>query len=185
MRLLLAMTALLFASCGYTSIMRLPDGYETIGLEVFDNPSDLRNLEADLYQAMSQSMMQYVAAPLASPGTSDLVIRGRVVEYRRRGGVRNELNRLSETGVRITLEAHLYDPSTGRQVGESVQATQEIGYIVGEGTLDTSTIDETRRDPTLEREAERIARNRALRLASEEIVFELFATPAPRPIEES
>lgn len=176
---------LALASCGYSTNMRLPDGYDTVALEVFENSTDLRNLEADLYQAMSQSMVQYVSAPLVAPGQSDLVIRGRIVEYRRRGGVRNEVNRLDETGVRITLEAHLYNKITGAQVGRTVRATKETGYIIGEGTLDLSTIDETRRNTILEMEAERAARARTLRLVCEEIVFELFATPSEPPVEES
>jgi len=176
--LIAAVLCLSAASCGYSAGLRAPEGHNSIGLELFGNSSDLRDLEADLYQAISLSMNQLVQSPLVAPDDADLVVRGRILEYRRRGGARDEKNLLQETGVRISLEAYLFNPSTGQQVGQLAQSTIETGYTVGQGSLDTSTIDETRRDPTLERSNEVSARARTLRLAAEELVFELFA-PAP------
>ena len=179
-----ALTGLALTGCGYSTNMRLPDGFSSVGIEYFENTTDLRNLEADLYQALSESVMLFVAEPLAAPDDSDLILRGAIIEYRRRGGVRNEFNRLSETGVRIIVEAQLFDRHTGQAVGELARITKETGYIVGEGSLDTSTLDETRRNPTLELQEERRARARTLRLLSEELVFELLALPRPLPSSE-
>lgn len=175
MKLWLPILASVFAtSCGYSAGLRVPEGHETVGLEVFANPSALRNLEADLYQALSSSMTQLVLTPLVAPDHADLVVRGRIIEFRRRGGVRNENNRLEETGNRITVEAWL-ETRAGKRVGELAETTMETGYIIGEGSFDTSTIDETRRNPTLERSNELQARQRTFRLAAEELVFELFS----------
>lgn len=163
------------AGCGYSAGLRAPEGHHSVGLELFGNVSDLRDLEADLYQAISLSMNQLVQSPLVAPDDADLIVRGRITEYRRRGGARNDNNLLQETGVRIGLEAYLFDPQTGKQVGPLAKSTIETGYTVGQASFDTSTIDETRRDPNLERANELDARARTLRLAAEELVFELFA----------
>ena len=174
---LLAALCLSLASCGYSAGLRAPEGYSTIGLEFFGNDSDLRDLEADLYQAISLSLNQLVGTPLAAPGEANLVVRGNIIEYRRRGGARDENNLRQETGVRLTVEAYLWNRRTGARVGSISTSEIETGYTVGQGSFDTSTIDETVRDPNLERANELNARARALRLTAEKLVFELFATP--------
>ncbi len=171
---LLTLACLFAVSCGYSSGLRVPEGHESVGLEVFANPSALRNLEGDVYRALSASMTQLVSTPLVAPDDADLRVRGRIIEFRRRGGVRDENNRLQETGNRVTVEAWLETPS-GTRVGELAETTMETGYIVGEGSLDTSTLDKTVRNPIQERANELSARERTLRLAAEELVFELFA----------
>ncbi len=176
---------LIVASCGYSSNLRAPEGHSSVGLELFGNATDLRDLEADLYQAISLSMTQLVGTPLVEPGSADIVVRGKILDYRRRGGIRSVFNSLQETGVRVTVEAYLWNRSTGTQVGETANSTIETGYIVGQGSLDTSTTNETRRNPIQELAAERDARTRALRLAAEELVFELFAAAPPNALETS
>ena len=81
-------------------------------------------------------------------------VRGRIILYNRRGGIRSEDNELLETGVRIDVEAFLL--VDGQEVRKA-RASAAVGYIVG--------------DPDNETEA----RNRALRRLSEELVLTLLA----------
>ena len=83
-------------------------------------------------------------------------MRGRVILYYHRGGIRSEDNVLLETGVRIDVEASLY--VHGKLEPErTAKASSAVGY-----TLD---------DPNNEIDA----RNRALRHIAEELVLTLLA----------
>jgi hypothetical protein len=101
------MSALLAGACGYSAGFRVPDDVETVGVEIFGNDSKLRDLELELHETLVRSVSRLVHAPLVDPGEADLVVRGRVVEYRRRGGIRSPDNELLETGVRIVVDAQL------------------------------------------------------------------------------
>ena len=172
------------ASCGYSTRMALPEGYHGIGVEYFSNESDFRDLEAELYDAMSLSMLEFVRSPLLAPDRADVVLRGRILEYRRQGGIRDEVNRLLQAGVRVVVEGTLWDRRTGKEISAPRRSTVVLGYVVGEGASDTSTDVETNRNRPLELESERQARARALRLVSDELILKLFADPvAGKPTE--
>ena len=165
------------SACGYSVALRLPEGQEDIGVEIFVNDSDLRDLERDLYDEMSSSVLNLVRAPLVSPGRADVVVRGRILEYRRRSGVRNPRNRLLETGVLITVEAELWDKRNSVTLGRPITSKVEIGYVVGEPIDPLTSIDSrTTRNRELELTNEREARARALRILSEQVVLDLFTT---------
>jgi len=97
----------LASGCGYTAGLRVPPGIDSVGVEVFGNDGRLRDLEIDLQEALSESTRRLVDAPLVDPGQADLVLRGRIVEYRKRGGIRSTDNELLEDGVRISVEVQL------------------------------------------------------------------------------
>jgi len=99
--------ALAVGSCGYSTGFRVPEGVQTVGVEVFGNDSRLRDLELELQDALVRSTSRLVHAPIVDPSEADLVLRGRIVEYRRRGGIRSPENVLLETGVRIVVDVQL------------------------------------------------------------------------------
>ncbi len=176
--LLAALGGLLLAtvagSCGYSTRMSAGPDAETIGLEYFDNQSDLRDIEAPLYDALSRAIVERVSAPLVAPERADLVVRGTVLEYERRGGIRSTTNRLLETGVRLQVRAWLFDRVAGLAVGQPVESTVDVGYVVADATGDPSTPQMTRRNRVLEVTNELEARERALRNVSERLVLDLF-----------
>lgn len=158
---LLAAAGLFLAGCGWSTGLGLPEeagDVETIGVAIFDrSPSVLeRGLEQRMNQSLSRVVVDLVGAPLASPDEADLVLRGRILEYRRRGGIRSSDNELLETGVKITVLAELVARSTGEPVRPPIQRSVWSGYTIG--------------DP----ENEDDARDRALRYLSETIVLDLF-----------
>ncbi len=105
----LGLTALLSApiSCGYSTGIRLPPELETVGVEIFGNDSKVPNLEIELQLALTDSVERLVHAQLVDPRRADLFLRGRIVDYSRRGGIRSPDNKLLESGVGISVEALL------------------------------------------------------------------------------
>lgn len=149
--------ALPAAGCGYSSSLRVSERYPSLGLEVFGNDSYERDLERPLHDQMSLALRDLSDARLVSPGQAAAVLRGKILLYQRRAGIRSEDNVLLETGVRIEVEASLF--VQGNPVRGPVRASSAIGY-----TLD---------DPNNEQEA----RDRALRHIAEELILTLL-TPA-------
>lgn len=169
------LAALLPASCGYTTRLEAEDGLQTIGLEVFLNDSDLRDLEAPLYEELSEAILERVRMPLVAPNQADLVVRGRILEYQRRAGIRSDENRLLETGVRLRVESWAVDTRSNEIISSPPPTTVDVGYVVGQGRFDLSTDDTTVRNRPLELRNEREARDRALRNLSERLILDLFA----------
>ena len=125
------------ASCGYTHSLVLPGEARTLGIEVFGNDSLEPDLERPLHLEMTRSAQSLVQAPLESPRDADLVVEGRILSYRRRGGIRTRDNRLLETAVRLEVAASLRDARTGAIVSGPVTIGSDVGYTLdhanGEG----------------------------------------------------
>lgn len=163
-RLLIALCAALAPlGCGYTTGLTLPDTYQSVGVQIFGNDTKVPDLEARMSNALTESVRSRVDTHLVSPEHADLVIRGRLIDYERRNGVRSPQNQLLETGVRITVEArlvrHSAEPGGKDIVLKEVRFDDESGYRV----------DEADQSP-----GEFSAVNRILRRMSDRIVLELF-----------
>jgi hypothetical protein len=147
--------------CGYHAGLLVPEGVGSIGVEIFDNISKVRDLEALVHDHVTESLRSRTDAHLVPPSLAELVIRGRVVEYSRRSGIRNRENELLETGVQIAVEAELVrrraDPEAQEVVLRRIQVEEESGFRLQEpdGELD--------------------ARDRVLRRLGDRIVLELLA----------
>jgi len=152
------LVALGAAACGYRAGLTLPEHTETVGVEVFDNDSLLRNIELDLAQSLARAVTDRVSAPLVPSGRADVVVRGRIVDYRRRGGIRTRENELLETGIRFSVEASLVRRSTGEVLRETSTSLWS-GYFAGD------------------LESELAARDRAFVYLAEELVLDLFRPP--------
>lgn len=161
LRTLLGAAMMILASisasgCGYSSSLRVAERYPSVGLEFFSNDSFERDLERPLHDEMSRALRDISDARLVEPGRADAVLKGRIILYNRRGGIRSPDNVRLETGVRIDVEASLYVRGE-LEPRRKERFSSAVGY-----TLD---------DPNNETDA----RNRALRHIAEEVVLTLLA----------
>ena len=168
----------LLGSCGWHAGLVAPEGAEdarTIGVEMFGVGDAVleRDLEPLIHDQLSRSVSDLVDLDLVSPRRADLVVRGRILEYGRRGGIRSPDNDPLETAVRVTVEASLVLRSSGAVLA-SATATIPSGYITAELNQPAFALDE---DEYLigGRENEVAARHRALRFVADELVLDLFA----------
>lgn len=167
---LLALLALLVGAasgCGWHTARLQPGNARSVGVEIFgiDVLKDrvpLRDIEPEVHAALSRSVSDLVGLPLVQSDRADVVVRGRVLQYRRRGGIRSSENELLETGVRVQLEAVLVDRRTETELAKSTTALWS-GHVVG--------------GP----EEERKARERALESLCDRIVLELFGEACYEP----
>ncbi len=157
-------------SCGYVAGLRPPAGARTIGVDVFGNGTNLRNLELELTEEIARVLTNLIDLPLVPPDEADFVIRGELAAYNRRGGARDEDNLRLETGVLITIASRLVDRRTDEAVRSSVTALG-TGIVIEEGIVADDTPEETE------------ARDRAIENLATRIVLDLFLpeNPSTRP----
>ena len=117
-------------SCGWHAGLGTPEGAHSVGVEAVKRDGHVleRGLEPELTDALSAAVVDWVDLPLVTSAQADLVVRGEVLEFRRRGGVRNKDNELVETAVFVRASAELYDRRTGKTVGAAVQAQEWSGF---------------------------------------------------------
>ena len=157
----------------------------TVGVEIFRTDRNVieRQLEARLSESLTAAVNDLVHARLVTPGRADLVLRGEILEYRRRGGIRSRENRLLESGVQLTLRAELVD-AAGRVLSGPVDRRVWSGYSLGAPLEPFDPGSPTApRDPVAFVDGpanEDRAADRALRHLAETLVLELF-----RPADES
>jgi len=156
-RIALVLALACLTGCGYSSGLRIPEGYRSVGVAIFANDSKVPDLERDLHRFASDSVRDAVEAPLTSPELADVVIEGRILSYTHFGGIRGPENQLLETGVAISVEAWLTDRKTGERIGEPVYSGQTVGYT------------------TVEFGGEERSKDRALAYLAEGFVLELLA----------
>ncbi len=158
-----ALALLLVPACGWHAGLVPPGGSKSIGIEIFETQREVfeRGLEPLLSEELSKAVVEFVGAPLATPGRADVVVRGRILAYRRRAGIRNTENELIETGVFVLASAELVDRRSGKVLVPTQEAHNWSGYALD-----------------LPVENEENARQRALRYVAQTLVFELFTPPA-------
>ncbi len=152
------------AGCGWHAALALPEGARRVGVEIFETHREVleRGLEPLLCDEISRAVTDWIGAPLESPSRADLLVRGRILEYRRRPGIRNSENQLVETGLYFAAAAELVDRRSGRIVVPTKEAHVWSGY-----STEVSLANE------------QAARARALRHVADSLVLELFR-PTPR-----
>jgi len=161
------LAALGSGSCGWHAGLGAPAGASTVGIDVFTADRNIleRDLEPRLNANMTRAFVDLLDVPLENPRRADLVIRGEILEYRRRAGTRNKDNDLLETGVLIVAAARLVDRRTGAIVVTTKQARIWSGYALdGETAV----------------QQEDGARERALQYIAQTLILDLF-----RPVEEN
>jgi hypothetical protein len=150
---------LLTGACGWHAGLQAPEGVRSVGVMVVQRKDKVleRGLEPLLTDAVSEAVVNWVDLPLLDPGEADLIVQTELLEYRRRGGVRNEDNELLESAVFVRASAELIDRRTNEAVGNPVVAQQWSGYALDDVTNEDD------------------ARDRALRNVAASLVLELFA----------
>lgn len=165
-RLLAALTLGWFATaCGYTSGVSLGPERERIGVEIFANDSRVADLERMLHAELTRATRAYIDAELVRPSQAQVILRGRIDDYRTRGGVRDKDNRLLESGVEVRISGSLVRPN-GKPLTRVVRAATWVGFT---------------RD---RREAEEEAVQRALANLADRLILDL-ATASQEPAPEA
>lgn len=154
----LLLTAL--TGCGYTTGLSLGSDYSTLGLEVFGNDTPEPDLELGLHRSLTRATRNMLDARLVDPAHSQLIVRGRLLRFERRAGLRSAENVWLEGGVWITAEAELIDPRRELTLAGPLRADANVGYT------------------RIHREAEPEARQRALDNLAERLVLDLFTESA-------
>jgi hypothetical protein len=177
--LLLGALALLGAGCGYTTGIRLSDSKATLAVGFFGNESKFRDLERELQLELTDSVTRLVEAPLVTPGRADYELRGTILDYARRGGIRSADNVLLETGVRITVRARLVrvDPAAAAVAvpgGSGSEGEGEGRGRPGESVLGELTFFEESGFRLEEPLGEIQARRRVLRSIADRLVLDLL-----------
>lgn len=180
------------AGCGYTTGVRLPEQVRTVGVEVFGNDTKQRDLEVELQRELADAVARLVHARLVDPAQADLIVRGRVVDYVRRNGIRSPQNQLLETGVRITIEVQLVQRFDQSSVLEG--AEPERSDLPPSRADDRNTMPRTAQNERVVRPlrasqefgylvsepyAEAVARERTLGNLAERVVLDLFTALPP------
>jgi len=155
--LVLALAAGMLGSCGYSTGIRVADRMRSVGVPFFGNETLERDIERPMQDALTSAIRSLTDVPIGEPATSEVVLRGVILEYHRRGGIRSTDNELLETGLYVQAEAGLYDNATDRPLGPQRRAQVWIGYVLD--------------DPTAASDAQ----DRAIRYVAEELVLDLFA----------
>jgi hypothetical protein len=145
--------------CGYTTGLTLGPDYHSVGLEIFGNDTPEPDLELGLHRALTRATRNMLDARLVDPTQSQLVVRGRLIRFQRRAGLRSADNVWMEGGVWITAEAELVDLRRDVTLVGPLRAEANVGY--------------TRTN----REAEPDTRRRALTNLAERLVLDLFTGP--------
>jgi hypothetical protein len=158
---LVGLGALAAAGCGWRAGMPLPNGARTLAIGFAQNDARLPALEVDLTDALHRAALDRLDLAIAT-GAADLRLSARIVDLRRRGGVRSEEARLLEAGVTFVIEVDLVDGASGA-VLRSTRRRLTAGYVVG-----------TAESPATAPE-EPLARERLLDNLADGVVLDLFA----------
>lgn len=157
---LLLSLAWVLAGCGWHAGLVGPRAGQSVAVEVFSQRRDIleRGLEPRLQDEVAAAVVELVRAPLVAPGTADLVVRGEIVDVRRRQGIRTTENQLAETGLLVSAHAMLVDRRTGDVLATSPIRHVWSGFAAGAEAP----------------ENEAAARQRGLRHLARTLVLDLF-----------
>lgn len=123
-----ALLLTLLSGCGYSTGLHLAPEYESLGVEVFENETQVRDIERDLHAAMTHFVRDRVSATLRAPERADLVLRGEILDFRYRRGIRSAENQQLETGLSVVARASLWSQGEGEPVAGPVLARTQMGY---------------------------------------------------------
>lgn len=181
MRLAPALAAALsiaLAGCGWRAGLPTPEGATSLAVAFPGNDSHLRDLELDFGLALADVALERLALEPAAPADADLVLRGRVLDLRGRGGIRSAENELLEAGVNLRVELELLDRRSGAVLGRAERAL-EAGFLVPEFSIDPAT-DGLVLGPESPFRADEAnpTRLRLVRNLAEGLILDLFAPPS-------
>lgn len=160
----LLVAGLALSGCGYHTGLKLPEHTRTVGVEFFGNETQLRLLELDLSGELSRAVVDMLAVPLVPADRADIVIRGKISDFRRAAGARDENGQLLGGSLRLTVEASLIDRRSQENLG-AANAALWSGFVARDASNSFA----------IARENDINARQRALRNIAQELVLDLFS----------
>lgn len=146
LRTILIALPLLLAGCGYTSGSLAPEGATTVGIEIFNNTSYVPDLEVELHRELIASVERSVPMRIVAPRDADIIVRGTILDYAGRGGIRGNQNKLLETGVRIRVMAELVRPEQTDEAMRQTGFSSESGFRLDETLGESRAIDRVMRN---------------------------------------
>lgn len=197
--------AALATACGYSTGLTVPEqAGRTIGIEFFENRTPERDIELEFHTQLSQAVIDLVHAPLVPPERADVVIRGTMLRFSRRYGVRDADNQLEESGIIVHVQGGLWrrrrddEPRPPEPTVRTESDSKRLDYDSRRGlTYERDFTDQPMLGSSFEPDwvaleygeaqpwvgyiigdvgAEEEARQRALRNAADRLVLDLFAT---------
>jgi len=126
---LLGLVAALSAGCGWRAGYELPGGARTVAVEYLDNRTLLRELEVPFAEELHRALLDRVPAQLGSGAETDLVIRGTLIDLRRRGGITNIENDLLEGGEAIQVQLVLVRRADGEVLARA-ERQMDAGFAL-------------------------------------------------------
>ena len=142
-----------------------PEGATTLAVAFPGNETRLRDLEQEVGLALAEAALERLTLAPAAPQDADLVLRGQILDYRGRGGVRSDTNVLLEASTEIRVALELFEPGTGAVIA-TAERSLEAGFLADPLT---SPFRPTDSFP---------ARDRIVRNLAEGLVLDLFAPPS-------
>ena len=129
MRVALGLWVLCIASCGWRAGYELPGGAQSVAVEYLDNRTLLRELEVPFAEELHRALLDRVPVQLGAGAETDLVIRGTLVDLRRRGGVTNPENELLEGGEAIQVQLELVRRADGEVLARA-ERQMDAGFAL-------------------------------------------------------
>jgi len=123
----------LIIACGYQSGQIASGKGQSIAVPLFVNETFRRDLERDLTRILQEEITARTDYHLASAGTADLLVEGRIVDIRealiseREGGI------IRESSVIVRVEFRVTDQKTGQVVVEKTELQERQPFIPGTG----------------------------------------------------
>lgn len=121
---------LCLAACGYRMGLVLPEGQRQVGVRFFSNDSPQPDLERALHGAVTRALRDRTQAELVRPERAKLVVSGRILDYRRRRGIRSAGNLWQESAVIIEVESSLIEVSSGVELART-RSSSSVGFTFG------------------------------------------------------
>lgn len=143
-KLLLVCMTLLVAGCGYTTKSLLPDNYNTVFVQPFENKIDFVNADdRKLYVAGLENRVREAIVDrylfdgnlrVADQDTADLVLKGKLIRFQREELRLQNDDTVKEYRIRVTVSMTLWDPVQDKVVWEEPAFAGESTYYTT-GTL--------------------------------------------------
>lgn len=169
--LLAGLCAVPLGACGWHAGLApdVPAG-STAAVSFLGNQSRVPDVEVELTRALTDALVDRVGLSVAHPTEADYLVRGVLLDYRRRGGVRTRDNEQLETGVELVVRLEWV-----RRADLVVLGTTERRLAAGFALDD--------RGLATDAPAEREQRQRAIANLAEGLILDLLRPPAYKGVE--
>lgn len=142
----MAALAALLAGCGYRTGSMMPEGIEKVAVGIASNETRYRQVEITYTRQLTQELSRRSHVSLCSPEEAQAVIRGRIMDVRRVVLVEDDLDRVLEGAVVVTVEVTLEDPRSGRSLVHPFVLRRRAPHVLVKGETLEGALDEAMAD---------------------------------------